>query len=471
MLQQRYPEYARNIDKYFSSVHFQAERMMSAMLPDSEGRLDLVFDFSSMGPYHNGTFEAAKHILRSADQWLKYFHIYVMVSDEAQRFHKLDELKHIFLVPVETTRTFALAFRLGQPFDYEKVARMSQIAVMNVYMMLDTIAMDCLYLDHGNLEILWGTVFGYADAVLYISDFVQEQFRRRFRLRPGLKEMAAYLSLDVRDYRDPKEGAASPGSYILVIGNSFAHKHVVPTVEALTKAFPREKIVALGLNEDSHRNVIAYPSGHLTEEQVRELLRGAKFVVFPSHYEGFGIPVVESLAYSKPVMARSIPVMQDLNERLHAGENLILYNSTKELISRLKEGFPKWQRSALDTGGGGEISWDSGTAEIGEFLHSLVDTWSFTDHLVPRLEYMRILEDHKYQLQGAIPAAGGADNGSDAKKSKNIEARVIRDLNAAIRERETVIRDREMRIKDIENSWSWRITAPVRKIAGIFMKG
>ena len=129
-----------------------------------------------------------------------------MVSEEAQRFHKLDRLKGIFLVPPETTRTFAMAFRFGQPFDYERLARMSRVGVLNVYMMLDTIAMDCLYLNHLNLETLWGTVFNYADAVLYNSNFVQEQFHRRFHRRPGLKEMAAYHSLDLRDYRDPKDG-------------------------------------------------------------------------------------------------------------------------------------------------------------------------------------------------------------------------------------------------------------------------
>ena len=66
LLLQRYPEYPRSIAKYFNGLHFQAEKMLSALLPDSEGRRDLVFDFSSMGTYHNGTFAAAKCILQAA---------------------------------------------------------------------------------------------------------------------------------------------------------------------------------------------------------------------------------------------------------------------------------------------------------------------------------------------------------------------------------------------------------------------
>ncbi len=463
MLVERYPEYPRSIAKYFNGLHYQGETMLRALLPDNDGRIDLVFDFSSMGTYHNGTFAAAKCILEAAlESWQKYFHIYVMVSQDAQKFHKLDRLKGIFLVRPETARTFAIAFRFGQPFDYERLARMNRVGVLNVYMMLDTIAMDCLYLHRLNLETLWGTVFTYADAVLYNSRFVQEQFHRRFRFRPDMKELPALHSLELEDYRqNPKDGNPSAGSYILVIGNAFAHKYVSATVDALVRAFPREKIVALGVPEHSQHNVTAYQSGHLTDDQMHNLLRGAKVVVFPSHYEGFGIPVVESLAYAKPVLARSIPVIRELREKLTAKDNLILYGSTKELLARLTEGFPKWQRLP-ETGASNAISWNSGTAEIGEFLHKLLDTWSFTDHLLPRLAYMRVLEDHRSELDGPPPAAV-AGTQDDKNLRKNVDPQLIQELR-------TALSDRELRITDLENSLSWRLTAPVRALGSVYLK-
>jgi len=461
LLLERFPEYTRSIATYFDGVHYRAEEMLTALLPSSDGRLDIVFDFSSMGTYHNGTFEAAKSILRAAvEEWQKYFHIYVMVGEEAQRFHKLDRMKGIFLVPRETAKSFAMAFRFGQPFDYEGLERMSRVGVLNVYMMLDTIAMDCLYLNHLNLETLWGTVFNFADAVLYNSSFVQEQFHRRFRLRPGMQELAAYHSLDLKDYLDPKAGSPSAGSYILVIGNAFAHKYVGVTIDALTKAFPREKIVALGPKEDDRHNVTVYPSGHLTDDQMHNLLRGAKVVVFPSHYEGFGIPVVESLAYSKPVLARSIPVMRDLRERLAAKENLILYGSTKDMVARLKEGFPQWQYGAKESGH--QISWNSGTAEIGEFLRGLFNSWSFAGRLLPRLACMRILRDHRYELQGPLP--GAAPNDQESHLKKTIDPRELQELK-------TALRIRDIQITELKESWSWKITAPARALGSIFMRG
>ena len=296
------PEYCTGIAGYLESVHYEAEHMLAAMLPDGAGKLDLLFDFSSVGPYHNGTFEVAKRILKCAVKaWQDKFNIFVMASEQALHFHKLDQVPGALFVTPETSRVFAVAFRIGQPFSYEQLFRMSHAGVLNVYSMLDTIALDCLYLNKAELPVLWNSVMRHADGVIYISDFVGAQFARRFRLGPTVKELVAYLSLDLQDYVTPQDSQAGAGGHILVIGNAFQHKRMPATVEALSNAFPREKIIALGYNSDQRQNVIAYASGNLSEASMANLLRAAKFVVYPSTYEGFGIPVIESLAYGRPV--------------------------------------------------------------------------------------------------------------------------------------------------------------------------
>ena len=224
LLRQRYPEYAGGLAKYFESPHYQAEQMLAALLPDSQGRLDVLFDFSSVGPYHNGTFEHAIRLLRGAiETWRPFFHVYVMISDEALHFHKLDQLPGVFFIQPQSTRLFAM-FSPGPAIRISTIGPLEPAGVLNVYGMLDPIALDCLYLNQVDLEVIWGTVFSHADGVLYNSDFVAEQFRRRFSLRRGLAELVAYLSLDIREYASPEDEGGSTGDYILVIGNAFAHK-------------------------------------------------------------------------------------------------------------------------------------------------------------------------------------------------------------------------------------------------------
>ena len=59
----------------------------------------------------------------------------------------------------------------------------------------------------------------------------------------------------------------------------------------------REAVERLGLSERVEW------TGHVERDELAALYRGAACLVFPSRYEGFGLPVVEAMASGTPVVA------------------------------------------------------------------------------------------------------------------------------------------------------------------------
>jgi GT2 family glycosyltransferase len=451
LLNERYPEYEPSLQRYVHGAHSEAEQVLTGLLPDGEGKLDLLFDFSSFGLYHNGTFVASKRVLESASRLWEQFNIHVMMAEAAWEFHGLDKIDRVQFFPVHGRRKFAAAFRFSQPFSLEQMFRLSRLAPVNVYGMFDPIAFDCLYLNDRNpddLETLWSSVFAHADGVIYISDFGAELFQRRFPKRPGLAELVAYPSMDLRDYRSGAAPLSSTagGQHILVVGNKFEHKRILATTAALSQAFPEEKIAVLGLRHEGGPNVISFESGNLNEAEMQKLLDGARFIVFPSTYEGFGLPVLESLAWRKPMLARSIPALRDIREKLGAEENLILYSSTRELIERLKLGFPEWRENATSENGDPAINWDTTSLEIGNFISNAISSFDFEKVLLPRIRHMHILGQHAERTGGPAVKLRGSDE-------------LVEMLEA-----------RDAQMKEIYASWSWRVTSPMRKAASAYLQ-
>jgi glycosyltransferase involved in cell wall biosynthesis len=53
--------------------------------------------------------------------------------------------------------------------------------------------------------------------------------------------------------------------------------------------------------------------GHVSQEELAKLYRGASCLVFPSRYEGFGLPVVEAMASGTPVVATTAGALPEVS--------------------------------------------------------------------------------------------------------------------------------------------------------------
>ncbi len=53
-------------------------------------------------------------------------------------------------------------------------------------------------------------------------------------------------------------------------------------------------------------------TGFVSDEELRCLYKGARALVFPSLYEGFGLPALEAMAYGTPVLSSNVSSLPEV---------------------------------------------------------------------------------------------------------------------------------------------------------------
>ncbi len=311
IINQRIPEFLPLVQEYFNSPKLALEKIYTRRI-DAGTSLSILFDLSNVVSSHNGTFQHAICVIKALSQIVtstpKNIRVFVSIDDQSAIFHGIDQLENIQIVPLGTEFTFDAAIRIGQPMRMDDLNRLAHLAPVNAFFMEDTIAWDCEYLKTPHLDVAWKIALKTANGILFSSQFTRNQFHLRF----GVDGISSLLSTNPAEYRT-FDGELSQ-NHFLVVGNHFTHKAVPETVHLLAQSFPNQQIMVLGSGEFKWPNVQMFPAGHQSVELVHSLYRNASNVVFPSHYEGFGFPVMQAIAYGKRVFARNTLLLKEIAE-------------------------------------------------------------------------------------------------------------------------------------------------------------
>lgn len=161
-----------------------------------------------------------------------------------------------------------------------------------------------------------------ATRVICVSQFTRTELVRWFGAPSGSAEVIWNGAT-----RLPRDTAMVPpaGPYLLFLGNLKPHKNLGRLFEAFARAAPEDwRLVVAGqvnhtyavadaellqrLKGSPRCTVVDSPN----DATVGALLAGSAGLVFPSLYEGFGLPVAESFLAGKPVIAARLPSLEEV---------------------------------------------------------------------------------------------------------------------------------------------------------------
>ncbi|MBV9267426.1 MAG: glycosyltransferase [Acidobacteriaceae bacterium] len=328
----RYPEYERKVHDY-CRLHADPIEIFAPLYCSHRPRI--LYDLFHVSPIYNGTTEFALNLLRELPSLLgNEYELHVGMKGEPLEFFSSELRGHYLYTDdaADATGRFDLVFKPGQVFTLEEFRRMNRLAPRVAYTLQDIIGVRCEYLNSAYRRVLFKRVAELSDRIFTISDSSRSDFRAFYD---------CYLDLEViyhgTTFTDTNR--TGEGDYILLVGNHYFHKGIAETLLFLKHAGP---IVVLGSEshvDSSTANVRWLVSGQLTKRYVRSLFARAKVIIYPSHYEGFGLPVMDALALGKPVIALDTAVNREL-AAVTRNPNLHLVSSVACLSDILKRVTP-----------------------------------------------------------------------------------------------------------------------------------
>ena len=190
-----------------------------------------------------------------------------------------------------------------------------------------------------------------ADQVITISHFSKQTIARHYRLSPD-RIRVAYPCIDDRFNRADTIARAPdyalPETFILYPANRWRHKNHAALLQAMQliqrQSGLRIHAVFTGVDESNGYDLLAeavraglggvvHKLGHVPVEQMVYLYRRARMLVFPSLFEGFGLPLVEAMATGCPIAASKCTSLPEV-----AGEAALYFdpNSPEDIAATVQ---------------------------------------------------------------------------------------------------------------------------------------
>jgi glycosyltransferase involved in cell wall biosynthesis len=163
--------------------------------------------------------------------------------------------------------------------------------------------------------------------IITVSNFSRDELLKYLKIEAKKLEVIYNGSPDYKNEAPEttlNNSQASGGRYLIAVGNARPRKNLECLINAfqiVAQQVPDLKLVIVGKNDwrmekiinsvGDLKNKIIF-TGFVSETEKQNLIKKASALVFPSLYEGFGLPIVEANVLNTPVICSDIPAFREV---------------------------------------------------------------------------------------------------------------------------------------------------------------
>ena len=163
-----------------------------------------------------------------------------------------------------------------------------------------------------------------AKSIIAVSETTKRELMDHFGIAER-KIHVTYEGVDEKIIAESKKNtkSASNGEYFLYVGNAYPHKNLDTFLDGFAKYSGSTKLVMVGKDDFFYHRLrekvkalqlderVSFFGG-ANDDELHNLYRNAKMLIFPSRMEGFGLPALEAIALGTPVLCSDIPIFHEI---------------------------------------------------------------------------------------------------------------------------------------------------------------
>ncbi|PES17449.1 glycosyltransferase family 4 protein [Bacillus cereus] len=198
-------------------------------------------------------------------------------------------------------------------------------------------------------KLLYLSTSKFSKRIITVSDFSKDDLVKHL---PNLKDKitVSHIAVDHMDkvaFDDSilSENDLKEKQYLLAVSSMHPNKNfdlIIKTLEELAN-FNEQIVIAGGQNSKVFSNTFVKKNpnvkfvGYVTDEQLKSLYSKARAFIFPSYYEGFGLPPLEAMSLGCPVIASTAASIPEVCEEAALYFDPDSSVELKECISQIYE--------------------------------------------------------------------------------------------------------------------------------------